>query len=402
MLQANWRAGDRYTAPNGAVYPWRWLWDSCFHAVVWASLGDDRGRIELASLFEQQQPSGFVPHMAYQADPAASMDLWGVLGHSTITQPPMFGHAVRQLADRGFDVDALVPPARSGLRYFFRQRMTPLGLVAVWHPWETGADDNPRWERWQPVPFDRQRWAAAKQRLVDALEVVGVEAVGSRAFRVASASFNALVAWNALELAATVGDGELRAAGRRLARRIDEVLWDERLGTWVDRDASGDVTSTVRTLDALLPVLVTPDRRRRRRVLDAVVDPAQFGLPCGPAGVHPAEPCYDPSRYWGGTAWPQLTYLLWQAARQAGLDRHARILRTMLWRGAYASGFAEYWHPLTGEGYGARPQSWAALAAVPYLEDRAVTPSPPITRGAPSPPQLRTAPPATARRLPSR
>jgi hypothetical protein len=30
--------------------------------------------------------------------------------------------------------------------------------------------------------------------------------------------------------------------------------------------------------------------------------------------------------------------------------------------GARRSGFAEYWHPDTGEGLGARPQSWAALA----------------------------------------
>jgi hypothetical protein len=32
--------------------------------------------------------------------------------------------------------------------------------------------------------------------------------------------------------------------------------------------------------------------------------------------------------------------------------------------GAHRSDFAEYWDPDTGNGLGARPQSWTALAAV--------------------------------------
>ena len=29
-----------YTAPNTDVYPWLWLWDSCFHVLIWAQLGE--------------------------------------------------------------------------------------------------------------------------------------------------------------------------------------------------------------------------------------------------------------------------------------------------------------------------------------------------------------------------
>ncbi len=364
ILDQHWRADLGYCAPNARVYPWQWLWDSCFHTVCFAALGDPRGRTELASALAAQRPSGFVPHMGYQADPSAAVELWGVLGRSTITQPPMFGHALRRLVTAGFPAEGLGPAVAAGLRYFFRRRLVPSGLVAIWHPWESGMDDSPRWRRWQPAPFDARAWAATKQDLLAALETADGEPVGSSRFAVASASFNALVAFNALEAAAVLDDPEIASAGRTLADRIDELLWDEGLGTWVDRDPTGAVTSTVRTLDGLLPVLVTGDADRRRRVLDAVVAPDGYGLRFGPAGVHPAEPDYEPTRYWAGGTWPQLTYLLWWAARQAGLAGHADRLAELLVAGACRSGFAEYWHPETGEGLGARPQTWSALTAV--------------------------------------
>jgi hypothetical protein len=34
VLNANWRADGGYTSPNPDTYPWQWLWDSCFHAII--------------------------------------------------------------------------------------------------------------------------------------------------------------------------------------------------------------------------------------------------------------------------------------------------------------------------------------------------------------------------------
>ena len=116
VLDANWRAP--YTVPNAAVYPFQWLWDSCFHALVWADLGEpERAVSELAHLFRTQSPLGFVPHVDYERDPGHHAAFWGRAGSSSITQPPMFGHALAELARAGIDVGTLVGPAasRSGL-----------------------------------------------------------------------------------------------------------------------------------------------------------------------------------------------------------------------------------------------------------------------------------------------
>jgi glycogen debranching enzyme len=123
-------------------------------------------------------------------------------------------------------------------------------------------------------------------------------------------------------------------------------------------------TAAVRTLDALLPVLVSADDAAVGSALAEVVDDRAFGGSFGPAATHRLEPTFDPVAYWRGPAWPQLTYLLWVAAARRGDWSVAAALSTRLVAGARQSGFAEYWHPDTGQGLGAVPQTWTALAAV--------------------------------------
>ena len=93
---------EGYAAPNSRVYPWQWLWDSCFHVLVWQALGEGgHAQRELAAIFGPQAPSGFVPHMNYVRDPGFHEDLWGRRNGSSITQPPMYGHVVAELVRAG-------------------------------------------------------------------------------------------------------------------------------------------------------------------------------------------------------------------------------------------------------------------------------------------------------------
>lgn len=364
ILEDAWRAPG-YTAPNAATYPWQWLWDSCFHAVVWAHVGDERGRLELEHALAGQADDGFVPHITYWSEsPHASF--WGRPAHSSITQPPMFGHAAAELARRGLLLDDhLLERCRAGLWHLLRDRArTPGGLVTLVHPWESGADDGPRWDHWCPGGFDLPTWYDVKGELVAAIERnPSGSPERNPAFEVGAAGFNALVAFNARELAPLVADDELAAEADALARSLDRC-WDGDLETWVDDGPSRATSGRVRTLDALLPVLCTDDPARARRVLARAVDDGAYGGACGPAGVHRDEPVYAPDTYWRGPAWPQLTYLLWVGAGRAGCAAERAALSAMARRGAVRSGFAEHWHPDTGAPGGAAPQSWAALAAV--------------------------------------
>jgi len=357
MMAAHWREGG-YTVPNGSVYPWQWLWDSCFHALIWAELGDgDRAVVELTNALAVQDELGFVPHMTYHGDPAARADFWGRLGTSSITQPPMYGHAVAELVRRGVVVpDQVVEQAVDGLRFLFDHRArTAGGLVTVVHPWETGCDDSPRWDGWCAGGYDRARFRAVKGELLHSVvRAEGGAPLANPAFAVASAGFNALVAWNALELATVVDDDELVASATELTEALDR-RWDPDLATWTDDGPKA--SGRVRTADGLLAALVRP----RTDAFTVLADRAGIGGVYGPAGTDRREPGYDPDAYWRGPVWPQLAYLLQRAATAAG-DPVAPTLADGLRAGAATSGLAEYWHPDTAAAGGAVPQSWTGLA----------------------------------------
>ncbi len=367
ILEGHWRT-EGYCVPNDLTYPYQWLWDSCFHAVAWAALGDgDKALAELRHLFRTQDRSGFVPHVDMEAAPMAEAVFWARIGSSSITQPPMYGHAVADLSRRGVAVpDELVDRSMWGVTFLAhgRPRDDRSWLVPVVHPWETGADDLPRWDHWYSDGFSPAAAYALKGELMKTIRRGGEgEPLANPAFAAAPAGFNALVAFNAAELADLTGDDGMIAVASELADALDD-RWDPDLLTWVDAGDAADSSGRCRTIDALLATLVTRRADRIDAALRTALDPAAYGGAFGPAGVHRDEPAFHPRTYWRGSSWPQLTYLLWVAARRAGASEAEGELASRLVLGAEASGWAEHWDPDDGTGLGAAPQSWAALAAV--------------------------------------
>ena len=349
--------------PNQRKYPWIWLWDSCFHAIAWSRLGDSRGVTELESVLSLQLPNGFVAHMGYPTNPKASLALWHVPGRSDITQPPMYGHALRVLAARGFAVDHMYGAATAGLNYLFAHRRDPgSGLIRVVHPWETGWDDSPRWDGWRVAPFKERQWNTRKRELARSIRLRDGAASANPGFDVGSAGFSALVAFNARELGELTANDDLLSKASALARAIDNQWVDSRR-TWSDVCLAGPSrTSALRTLDALFGVLVSENDRYLDGAFGEIFDPHSFWRPCGPSGTAADEPSYDPRRYWRGDAWPQELYLLMVAAQRRGRHGEADRLAEKLVLGCIGSGYAERWNPETGAGLGAIPQGWAALA----------------------------------------
>ena len=369
-----------YTAPNTDVYPWLWLWDSCFHALIWADLDQpDRAISELCRTLETQDGAGFVPHMGYQLDPEVSVELWGRRGSSSITQPPMYGHAIAELMRRGVTVDdELIDRAQTGLRFLLEQRArdTDSGLLTVVHPWETGCDDSPRWDHYCPGDgFDLAVWRRHK---VDLLASVDRgehgEPLANPAFAAAPVSFSAITAWNTFELAAVTGDASLVPAARELSEALAGA-WDGELRTWIDQGPGRATSGRVRTADALTALLVVDEAVQRSAVVDSLRERAAFGGAFGPPGVHPDEPMYDPASYWRGPVWPQLAYLLWKALGRGPVETEVgELLRGRTIDGAVRSGFAEYWSAESASPGGAVPQSWTGLALV-LAKTRTISPS---------------------------
>ncbi len=365
VLEEAWDEARGYSYPNPSVYPHLWLWDSCFHAIAWAALGDDRAVRELEAVFVGQLPSGFVPHMRY-AEPSQYR---GPLDdRSGYTQPPVYGHALATLVRSGLPVGGgLIDRVSAAYEYLWRERRTGEGLLRIVHPWEAGADDSPRWDGWiGTADWNRDQWTGFDLELVGltAFEATG-EAATNEKFEAAPAAFNAIAAHGMREFASVGGDSVWEDRAGELAAVLDEQLWDPHEGLWADLAVVGpDDSTSVPTLDGALPALSTTNPELASTVLDQLADETRFAAPYGLAYVPRSHPVYRPDLYWRGAAWPQLNHLARVAALRWGRADLADQIAAMTRRGAITSGFSELWDPETGEARGAVPQTWAALAAV--------------------------------------
>jgi hypothetical protein len=368
LMESHWDDQRGYCVPSPTVYPHLWLWDSCFHAVIWAHLHDLRATRELEAVLEGQLCSGFVPHMRFGGEPP---DTWlGPLqATSSLTQPPMFAHAARVVAAQGIDVPTqMLEGARRGLDWLWEYRRTESGLLFVVHPWEAGNDHSPRWDDWgapgrTPVDYDRARRTAWNKQLMHSI-AFGEDgaATWSSTFVACPAGFNAYVAFNLAELGRMTGDEELTRRAQRLSAAMDEQLWDDDEQLWSDLAVVGGGASVrVPITDGAMGALVTDDPAKAAAALDQLDMPDRFGAPFGPTNVARTHPAYDPRSYWRGPAWPNMSYLLWLAQRRWHRVDQARDLANRTAAAAIASGWAEYWDPESGHGLGAVPQSWTGL-----------------------------------------
>jgi len=376
LLERHWDSDRGFCLPNPATYPHLWLWDSCFHVIVWAHLADERASRELDAVLQGQLPDGLVPHMRYGVA-APGTWLGPIAATSSLAQPPMFGHAIKVLRARGIAVPAeTIARARRGLDWLWSQRRTDRDLLYVVHPWEAGNDHSPRWDGWGAPgtsrdDYDRAaRTAWNKARMRDVIFNDDGAASWSSTFVACPAGFNAYVAFNTAELADVVDDHVLAERARRIAAAMDEHLWDEEQQLWCDLATVGGGGAMVTTpiSDGVMGALVTADAERSRRALAQLELPNRFGAPFGPTNVARSDPSYDPRMYWRGAAWPHLSYLLWLAQRRWQRLDQADALAGRTRAAAVRSGWAEYWDPETGDGLGAIPQSWTGLVVAMIMD----------------------------------
>jgi hypothetical protein len=366
LLEEHWDEAGGYATPNPSTYGPQWLWDSAFHSLAWAAVGrPDRAWVELRSSLACQHPDGFVPHMRYPRsfDGLDPVGLWGRSGSSIITQPPIYGHAVTALARAGHRPPPdLVEAASRGVLHLVRDRTRIEGLITVFHPWETGLDDSPRWDHWRGSS-DLGEWMSCKEGMARSI-VTTEESTpqASATFEVASIGFNALVAFAAQELAELTDNVELERAARDLVTAL-EARWNGQ--TWAD--APEHSSSAVPTLDALLPLLVITERGQAEAGLEAISSASAHAARYGLRYVRADHPSYDPNGYWRGSSWMPLQYLSALAARRWGRTELFRTIRDQSIAAAPASGWAEHYHPDTAAGLGAFPQAWSTLV-VPIAE----------------------------------
>jgi hypothetical protein len=151
--------GHSYTGPSLDTtdfgrkdYANQFLWDSCFHAIIWRWIDPQKAQEELLSLASRQvqegPDAGMIPHCNYWRNDADW--LWSQPERSSITHPPLLAVAANLVFEHSHDLEFLAQIYEEVERYhaWFDRRRDPDrdGLVCIIHPWEAGGDAPPRWD----------------------------------------------------------------------------------------------------------------------------------------------------------------------------------------------------------------------------------------------------------------
>ncbi len=432
VLRKNDMGGWTRAAPN--LYPHQWSWDSALIAIGLARVDVRRAARELETLFVHQWKTGKVPHIVFNEDAPANSyfpgpDHWACAAASPdappappytscLIQPPVHAIAAHHVWEvsrhqdrdseavaRGF-LEGIYPKLLDWHRYLLTYRdRERMGLVTIYHPWESGTDNSPRWDgalervevgdmpdferrdlqhvddpSERPTDFEYQRYIW----LVESVKRVRCDEAGiyaSQQFQVKDVMASSiLIAANEalLDIAGVVGAPdeereEIRAWISR-GRTGLEGCWDEDLGLYLDYDVlAGELLKarTVAGFSALVAGDLDPARLgvlTRRLQSEEFLGHPKLYRPLPPS-TSPEDPGFRRRSYWRGPFWPVITWLLWWSLERAGeTELAARLRRTALAQ-ISEHGFGEYFDPFTGESLGAEDQSWTAAVTLEWLSD---------------------------------
>jgi glucosylglycerate hydrolase len=427
VLRRNDMGGWTRAAPT--LYPHQWSWDTGFIVVGLAHLDTDRAARELLTLFAYQWRTGKIPHIVFnpKAPPESyfpGAEHWTSAGEfpdappappytSALCQPPT--HAIgalrvwevagkdREGVARDF-LREIYPKLLRWHRYLLTDRDPEgSGLVTIYHPWESGTDNSPRWdaaleavevgdlpsyerqdlnhvddpsERPTDAEYARYLWLV---ELIKRLRCDEVAIYEEHPFLVKDVLFSGiLVAANeALLGIAEVVDApdderaEISAWIER-GRTGLENCWSPELGLCLDYDLRRDALLGARTVSGFAPLVaggLAPGRLES--LLRTLYSPDFLGHPDLrrplPPSTSPTEARFHPRSYWRGPVWPVLSWLLWRSLAGVGEKEHAEVLRRTALGQLSEGGLAEYFEPFTGEPLGSDDQSWTAAVTLDWL-----------------------------------
>jgi len=409
ILDANWTG--RYTKPSPGLYPHQWNWDSGFMAIGYAHYNEERAMQEIRSLFEHQWENGMVPQIVFNPEALGNYfpepDFWQIPGGrltSGITMPPLhaiaclhiYQHAKNRRQAHDFLKD-MYPKLMASHRYLYLHRdPAKTGLVYIRHPWESGLDNSPSWDRpLKNIQVDKTGLPAyerkdlahgvpAEQRpsdkdydryvyLVDLFRgnhYDETEIFRQCPFLVQDVLFNSILCRanrDLVEIGKIVGQ-DVREVEEWLAQTsqaIRERMWSSERKQFDPIDLITGEQLPTATAASFMPLFAVAASQEQAQLLYERLNSVSFcALHQGDCFTIPnydmAQNEFDPKNYWRGPVWININWMLSQGLKSYGYREKSDAMKKDMIQLPVRFGFHEYFDSITGKGYGSDSFGWTS------------------------------------------
>ena len=378
ILEKNRRIKDgfQYTVPSPTTYPYQWLWDSCFHAIVLSHISTSDAKKELLSLFSHQFENGMLPHMIYWEKKEVINFRWGKEHTSSITQPPMVAYAAMQIYKKDKDIEFL-RSIYPHLYHFYNYLLTERDprrhhLASIINPDESGEDNSPRFDAPLGLPLKQTIKENLERRLelVEKLKTCDFDApfCMKHFFWAKDVPFNAILAKN-LKVLSEIAEilnfkeDSIRYAEEHLhiTRAMRELMMED--GLFWPTYGENYTKLKVKTWAIFSPLFagMLTAEEARKLVDDYLLNPTEFKTAYPVPSVSKSDPSYDPTGFWRGPTWMAVNWFIWQGLKNYGMEKESDLILQSSLDLISKSGFREYFHPDTGLGMGAEDFTWGTL-----------------------------------------
>ena len=370
--------GFQYTVPSSSTYPYQWLWDSCFHAIIYTHFSIEDAKKEILSLLGGQWENGMLPHIIHWEKPQEGQHKknWGTeKNSSSITQPPMIAYAVERIYDKEQDksfVEDIFDKLHAFYKWVNDERTQEGELIpSIVHPWESGEDDlvvfdaiygleNPTKEQ-----IDQKKDELLNKYVKNQLNAR--EFWKESDFKPKSLLFSSVYLKNLksmLKLSKICGRMSVyyEELIPKVEKEFKEKLFDEDQQIYSTCYSKGNLTD-VRAAEMFLPLFagVATQEEAERLVDKFLMDKNRFWLEYPVPSISKANPMFSPNAYWRGSTWINLNWFIVKGLEDYGFKEIAEELKEKTISLIKKSNFREYYNPNTGEGLGPEDFMWSGL-----------------------------------------
>ncbi len=378
VLKSNQRAtkGFRYTMPSSSVYPYQWLWDSCFHAIIYTHFDIKYAKDEIRALLSSQWKNGMIPHMIYWAKGEKHHVDWGIEGNtSSITQPPMLAYAIEAIFKKDKDI-AFVKEVLDRIDKYYQwleqERSSPY-LLSIIHPWESGEDNLVAWDEIYGLDNpSKEELMKIKLKLVSDYNKLNHNTrkfLKTNKFNVQCLLFNAVYLRNlkSMLFLCQAANSKHRQYYKKIIPQVKkafkEKLYNEEKGLFSSIYDNNKHVSQIENSSIFLPLFaeIFTKNQVKNLIEKYLLNENKFWLKYPVPTISADNLNFQPNLYWRGTTWLNINWFVVKGLDNYGYRDLSDQLKKKSIQLIEKSGFCEYFNPVTGFGHGPKDFTWSGL-----------------------------------------